>query len=160
MVPEDCAGQRLDQTAAKLWPEFSRSRLQQWIDAGALTVAGSVLPSKARLRGGEELAGLPYFLLGSITGTSPGFPVDGLVLPLNLDSYFLFTLQFANLPPLGQSSGVLNANGRANASFTLAAGSPATLAGATVNHAWLALEIFPVPKVIATSNPWAFTIQP
>lgn len=133
----------------------------QTLSADSTTVSASAGGTvNFSLRGGEELAGLPYFLLGSITGTSPGFPVDGLVLPLNLDSYFLFTLQFANLPPLGQSSGVLNANGRANASFTLAAGSPATLAGATVNHAWLALEIFPVPKVIATSNPWAFTIQP
>ncbi len=55
VVPEDCAGQRFDQAAARLWPEFSRSRLQQWIDAGSLTAAGKVLPAKTRLRGGEEL---------------------------------------------------------------------------------------------------------
>jgi 23S rRNA pseudouridine1911/1915/1917 synthase len=55
VVPDECAGQRFDQAAAKLWPEFSRSRLQQWIESGCLTAAGAVLPSKARLRGGEEL---------------------------------------------------------------------------------------------------------
>lgn len=54
-APESCAGQRFDQVAAQLWPEFSRSRLQQWIDAGALRVDGSTLAAKARLRGGEAL---------------------------------------------------------------------------------------------------------
>ena len=39
-VPEDFAGRRLDQAAAQLLPEFSRSRLKTWIDAGRLTVAG------------------------------------------------------------------------------------------------------------------------
>jgi len=55
VVPDDCAGQRLDQAAARLWPEFSRSRLQQWIDSGALTAAGQTLRPKTRLRGGEAL---------------------------------------------------------------------------------------------------------
>ncbi|MGD8322892.1 MAG: 23S rRNA pseudouridine(1911/1915/1917) synthase RluD [Gammaproteobacteria bacterium] len=55
IVPAEYAGQRFDQAAAKLWPEFSRSRLQQWIDAGCLTAAGAVWPSKARVSGGEQL---------------------------------------------------------------------------------------------------------
>ena len=55
VVPAECAGQRLDQAAARVWPEFSRSRLRQWIDAGCLTAGGSAVPPKTRLAGGEEL---------------------------------------------------------------------------------------------------------
>ncbi len=39
-MPAELAGQRLDQAAALLLPEFSRSRLKTWIDAGRLTVGG------------------------------------------------------------------------------------------------------------------------
>lgn len=55
VVPAGCAGLRFDQAAATLLPEFSRSRLKQWIDSGALTAAGTRLAPKARLEGGETL---------------------------------------------------------------------------------------------------------
>jgi 23S rRNA pseudouridine1911/1915/1917 synthase len=55
IVPEEYAGQRFDQAAARVWPEFSRSRLRQWIDSGCLTAAGAALPAKARVSGGEHL---------------------------------------------------------------------------------------------------------
>jgi 23S rRNA pseudouridine1911/1915/1917 synthase len=55
-VPEDFAGRRLDQAAAALWPEFSRSRLRAWIDAGRLTLAGRDAKPRTLLKGGEELA--------------------------------------------------------------------------------------------------------
>ncbi|MFA6922320.1 MAG: S4 domain-containing protein, partial [Gallionella sp.] len=31
VVPSNCAGLRLDQALAKLLPEYSRSRLQEWV---------------------------------------------------------------------------------------------------------------------------------
>jgi len=55
-VPSDLAGRRLDQAAAALLPEFSRSRLRAWIDAGALTVGGREVKARMLLKGGEELA--------------------------------------------------------------------------------------------------------
>jgi 23S rRNA pseudouridine1911/1915/1917 synthase len=55
-VPEDLAGRRLDQAAAALLPEFSRSRLRAWIDAGQLTVGGREAKARMLLKGGEELA--------------------------------------------------------------------------------------------------------
>jgi 23S rRNA pseudouridine1911/1915/1917 synthase len=55
-VPPALAGRRLDQVAAELWPEFSRSRLRAWIDAGDLTVGGQVAKPRLLLKGGEELA--------------------------------------------------------------------------------------------------------
>ncbi len=54
-VPEEHAGKRLDIVAAKLLPEFSRSRLKQWIDRGWLTVEGTQREGKSRLQGGETL---------------------------------------------------------------------------------------------------------
>ena len=39
IVPEANAGCRLDQAAAVLFPQFSRSRLKRWILDGRLTVA-------------------------------------------------------------------------------------------------------------------------
>ncbi|MCL2308876.1 MAG: 23S rRNA pseudouridine(1911/1915/1917) synthase RluD [Proteobacteria bacterium] len=54
-VPEELAGQRLDQVLAALLPQHSRSRLKQWIEAGYVQVDGRELPSKTRLVGGERL---------------------------------------------------------------------------------------------------------
>ena len=54
-VPADLAGKRLDQAAALLMSEFSRSRLKTWIDDGRLTVDGMSAQAKSRLAGGEEL---------------------------------------------------------------------------------------------------------
>lgn len=39
-IGADLAGMRLDQAAAILFPQFSRSRLQRWIDQGQLTLDG------------------------------------------------------------------------------------------------------------------------
>jgi 23S rRNA pseudouridine1911/1915/1917 synthase len=39
-VPQEMHGNRLDQVAAQLFPQYSRSRLQEWIKAGALCVDG------------------------------------------------------------------------------------------------------------------------
>eukprot|EP00163_Fabomonas_tropica_P009368 TRINITY_DN19179_c0_g1_i1.p1 TRINITY_DN19179_c0_g1~~TRINITY_DN19179_c0_g1_i1.p1 ORF type:complete len:326 (-),score=29.21 TRINITY_DN19179_c0_g1_i1:994-1971(-) len=40
VVPPELSDRRLDQAAAELMPEHSRSRIQSWIKAGALTVNG------------------------------------------------------------------------------------------------------------------------
>jgi len=40
VVPDDLGGRRLDQAAADMFSEFSRSRLKQWILGGQLTVDG------------------------------------------------------------------------------------------------------------------------
>ena len=55
VVDDLSAGHRLDQVAAKLFAEFSRSRLQQWIKSGELLVDGAPKSVDYRLKGGEEL---------------------------------------------------------------------------------------------------------
>lgn len=55
-VPEDMAGWRLDQALAGLFPDYSRSRLKQWILDGQVTVNGRPLRPKDKLQGGEAVA--------------------------------------------------------------------------------------------------------
>jgi len=54
-VPTSLSGVRLDQGAAQLFPDFSRSRLQGWIKSGQLRVDGEQKAPKAKLLGGEFL---------------------------------------------------------------------------------------------------------
>ena len=59
IVPSDCAGLRLDQVLSKLLPEYSRSRLQQWIRDGLVSVDGDTAESKRKIWGGENIDVLP-----------------------------------------------------------------------------------------------------
>lgn len=54
-VPRDAAGRRFDRVAVDLFPEFSRSRIQQWIRSGQLTVDGNTRRPSSKLAGGESL---------------------------------------------------------------------------------------------------------
>jgi 23S rRNA pseudouridine1911/1915/1917 synthase len=54
-VPSDLGGQRLDQVAAQLFAEHSRSRLSAWIKEGLLTVDGAVLRPRDIVHGGARL---------------------------------------------------------------------------------------------------------
>ncbi len=55
-VPYEMGGQRLDQVAALLFAEHSRSRLSAWIKEGLLTVDGAVLRPRDIVHGGAQLA--------------------------------------------------------------------------------------------------------
>lgn len=55
-VPLELGGQRLDQIAAQLFSEHSRSRLAVWIKNGQLTVDGAVLRPKDTVHAGARLA--------------------------------------------------------------------------------------------------------
>ncbi len=54
-IPTNLAGQRLDQALAQLLPDYSRSRLKTWIDAGEVLVDGVVSRPKDKLNGGESI---------------------------------------------------------------------------------------------------------
>ncbi|MEH6388862.1 23S rRNA pseudouridine(1911/1915/1917) synthase RluD [Pseudomonas profundi] len=54
-VAAENGGQRLDQVAAQLFSDYSRSRLQGWIKDGSLTVDGRTLRPRDTLYGGEKL---------------------------------------------------------------------------------------------------------
>ena len=49
------AGLRLDQALARAWGEYSRGRIQQWIEAGQVRVDGSARRCRDRVWGGESV---------------------------------------------------------------------------------------------------------
>lgn len=51
-VPAHMHGSRLDQVAAQLFPQYSRSRLQAWIKAGELSVDGQQCRPRDKVPGG------------------------------------------------------------------------------------------------------------
>ena len=61
-IPEAMAGRRLDQALAAMFPDFSRSRLQQWIKAGEVQIDGRAWSPKDKVSGGESV---------TIAGTLP-----------------------------------------------------------------------------------------
>jgi len=54
-LPADLAGLRLDQALARTLPQYSRARLQSWIQAGAVQVDGRRLRAKDKVLGGEQV---------------------------------------------------------------------------------------------------------
>lgn len=58
-VPDDCAGLRLDQTLARLMPDFSRNRLALWARRGRVSVNGRAAVPKQKVWGGESISVLP-----------------------------------------------------------------------------------------------------
>ncbi|MFN2360287.1 MAG: 23S rRNA pseudouridine(1911/1915/1917) synthase RluD [Marinobacter sp.] len=54
-VPPEHSDRRLDQAAAELMPEHSRSRLQGWIKSGALTVNGKACRPRDKVMLGDRL---------------------------------------------------------------------------------------------------------
>jgi 23S rRNA pseudouridine1911/1915/1917 synthase len=74
-VPLELVGSRLDQALAELFPDFSRSRLQQWVKDGSVLVDGKVLRSKDKLLGGESIE-IDVQLEAETTFTPEPIPLD------------------------------------------------------------------------------------
>lgn len=58
-LTDDMCGERLDKVIAKLIPQFSRSRLQQWITSEHVIVDGAICRNKMTVLGGEEVTVYP-----------------------------------------------------------------------------------------------------
>jgi 23S rRNA pseudouridine1911/1915/1917 synthase len=54
-VPMAMAGKRLDQALALMFPDYSRSRLQQWLKAKRITVNGQACRAREPVFGGEQV---------------------------------------------------------------------------------------------------------
>jgi 23S rRNA pseudouridine1911/1915/1917 synthase len=54
-MSEELIGMRLDAALARLFPEYSRSQLTQWLRSGALTVDDGIPPQRQRVKGGERI---------------------------------------------------------------------------------------------------------
>ncbi|MDE2260711.1 MAG: 23S rRNA pseudouridine(1911/1915/1917) synthase RluD [Betaproteobacteria bacterium] len=54
-MPLDCAGLRLDQALVRLFPDFSRSRLQRWVREGCILLDGVPAIPKMKVWSGERV---------------------------------------------------------------------------------------------------------
>lgn len=52
-IPQDLAGERLDRALARMFPEYSRVRLQEWIRAGFVSLDGRPMRPRDVVSGGE-----------------------------------------------------------------------------------------------------------
>ncbi|MEM7309724.1 MAG: LamG-like jellyroll fold domain-containing protein [Planctomycetota bacterium] len=82
-----------------------------------------------------------YFVLGTLSGTAPGFGFGGFSVPLNPDAYFNLTLNAPNQPPLADSFANLNPSGHATVTFGLEPGAAPSAALQTVHHAWALIDL-------------------
>src|SRR5262245_16287273 len=55
-VPPALGGLRLDQALARLFPQYSRNRLQAWLKSGHITIGGKRLAADQQVTGGEEIS--------------------------------------------------------------------------------------------------------
>ena len=104
-----------------------------------------------------------YLLMGSSSGTAPGVPVDGLVLPLNLDAFLMYTLENANTAVHQGSLGSLLPDGTTSSAvaFNLPPALDPSLAGSTLHHAYVVFDLTSspgTPFVSFVSNPVPLTL--
>ena len=109
-----------------------------WADKNTLSVTtgGAV---NFQINAGTKHHGKLYFLLGSMSGNWPGIKLGSLVLPLNFDPYFSYTLD----DPGGlivRSLGVL-IGGKATAVLNIPPRMGIGLDGRTLHHAYV---VFPL----------------
>ncbi len=75
IVPQDVAGLRLDQVLAKLLPQWSRSRLQSWINEKHITVNGQTTTVKQKLWGSETILIIPPIASNEQTDQAEAIPL-------------------------------------------------------------------------------------
>lgn len=74
-IPDELAGQRLDQALARMFPEYSRSRLKSWLLQGYVTVDEQRLRPKDAVRGGERVQLVPQAEI-SVTSEPEAMQLD------------------------------------------------------------------------------------
>ena len=104
-VPEEFAGQRLDQALARLFPEYSRSRLKSWLLDGALVVDGGSPRPRDPVIGGETVT----------LKVQPETAVEAVPEPMQLDVVY----EDAALLVINKPAGLVVHPGAGNPTGTL-----------------------------------------
>jgi 23S rRNA pseudouridine1911/1915/1917 synthase len=74
-IPETMRGRRLDQVLAELVSEYSRSRLQQWIRSGYVSLDGRVPQVREKVMGGEHVR-IDAVIEEQLTNEAEPIPLD------------------------------------------------------------------------------------
>jgi hypothetical protein len=110
-------------------------RLRSTTDAISSSAGDSVT---FKLHASKPFAGRQYLLLMSASGTEPGFDLDSLHVPLNLDNVLLASWVFRNTLVLQNTEGFLdNDTIRAEATFDPLPNDLTLLVGSTLSFAYL-----------------------
>jgi hypothetical protein len=137
-----------------LW-EYSGNSVYMTADVTTIPIAAGGTQTLT-LDAGPSHANKPYWIFGSITGTSPGVALNGIHIPLNVDVYTQLAMQnvMAN-PPYSGFRAVLDASGGATAQFILP--SQMLNAGFTLYHSYVIFDGMGV--FYGASNPVKITFQ-
>jgi 23S rRNA pseudouridine1911/1915/1917 synthase len=74
-LPPELAGLRLDQALARALPQYSRARLQGWIEGGAVQVDGRLLRGRDKVLGGERVL-IEARIEAEVRVTAEALPLD------------------------------------------------------------------------------------
>lgn len=74
-IPTHLAGYRLDKVLAELFPDFSRARLQQWIQDGQILVNNASWRGKDKVQGGEQVQ-IAVHLAEAVPWQAQHLPLD------------------------------------------------------------------------------------
>jgi hypothetical protein len=121
---------------------------------GSLSLSGGGTQAWT-MNAGVANAGRGCWVLGSLSGTSPGFPFGTVVVPVNPDVWFNYTINHPNQGPLVNSLSFLDGLGKGTGAFSIPAGTNPGLVGLTVNHAYML-----GPVVDFSSNAVSLTFLP
>ena len=75
-VATHLSGRRLDQALTELLPEYSRSRIQTWIDDGQVLLDGAPAKPKQKVWGGEVLSVVPLVHPSEVGAAPEDIPLD------------------------------------------------------------------------------------
>ncbi len=75
-VPPEVSGERLDKFLGSALPDYSRNRLQSWVEAGAVTVDGKVTKVRHLLRGSESIKVFPQEMPEQFAFSPENIPLD------------------------------------------------------------------------------------
>ncbi|MHC4515657.1 MAG: hypothetical protein ACYS5W_18415, partial [Planctomycetota bacterium] len=134
---------------------FSGKTLTLWSDRHEIVVKQGGT-QKLTLDAGKQHANRSYWVIGSVTGTKPGFTLAGLHFPLNFpDPYMDLTLGLFNTGPWVNFRKKLDGNGRATALLNVPQYSK-SFTPLTLHHAYL---VYDAQGWYMVSNPVPVTLR-